>query len=73
MTNNFDEEIDDLMRRRRLMVERLQILSDMRSSPELASDVIQQINRLNERITAVAREAEQGEWVELTSLSASSR
>ncbi|MEM8973056.1 MAG: hypothetical protein AAGD43_13435 [Pseudomonadota bacterium] len=73
MTNNFDEEIDDLMRRRRLMVERLQILSDMRSSPELASDVIQQINRLNERITDVAREAEQGEWVELTSLSASSR
>ena len=73
MTHDIDEEIDELMRRRRLMVERFQILSDMRSSPELASDLIQQINRLNERITAVAREAEQGEWLRLSSLSASSR
>ncbi|MEM6498023.1 MAG: hypothetical protein AAGB04_23985 [Pseudomonadota bacterium] len=73
MTHDIDEEIDDLMRRRRLMVERFQILSDMRSSPELASDLIQQINRLNERITAVAREAEQGEWLAISSLSVSSR
>ncbi len=73
MTHDIDEEIDELMRRRRLMVERFQILSDMRSSPELASDLIQQINRLNERITAVAREAEQGEWIRISSLSASSR
>lgn len=73
MTHDIDEEIDELMRHRRLMVERFQILSDMRSSPELASDLIQQINRLNERITAVAREAEQCEWLRLSSLSASSR
>ncbi|MEM8972431.1 MAG: hypothetical protein AAGD43_10265 [Pseudomonadota bacterium] len=55
-----DHQLDELMRRRRHMVERLQILSDMRSTPDFASELIQQINILNERITAVARESETG-------------
>ena len=55
-----DDQLDELMRRRRHMVERFQILSDMRSTPDFASELIQQINILNERITAVAREAETG-------------
>ena len=55
-----DDQLDELMRRRRHMVERFQILSDMRSTPDFASELIQQINILNERITAVEGESETG-------------
>ncbi|MEM9357606.1 MAG: hypothetical protein AAGB04_15480 [Pseudomonadota bacterium] len=54
---NLDDRIDDLMKRRRVIVERFQILTDMRSSPDFTSDLLRQINILNDQITALAREA----------------
>ena len=55
---SLDDRLEDLMKRRRMIVERFQILSDMRSSPDFASDLLRQINILNDQITALAREAD---------------
>ncbi|MEM8977661.1 MAG: hypothetical protein AAGD43_36890 [Pseudomonadota bacterium] len=57
---DIDDQLDELMRRRRHMVERFQTLSDMRSSPDFAPELIQQSNTLNERIASVARKSETG-------------